>query len=74
MRYAGTDISVTVSRRAERLHLIVSDQDHRVPALPARRHGTPAISGLHFVQALSARWGTIPTSDGKMVWVTPRAV
>jgi hypothetical protein len=72
--HAGTDISVTVSRRAERLHLIVSDHDHRVPALPARRHGAPAISGLHFVQALSARWGTIPTSDGKMVWATPRAV
>ncbi len=36
-------------------------------------HGTPAISGLHVVQALSARWGTVPTSDGKMVWANPRA-
>jgi hypothetical protein len=74
VRHAGTDISVAVSRRAERLHLMVADQDHRVPALPARRQGTAAISGLHVVQALSARWGTIPTADGKTVWALPRAV
>ncbi len=75
VQHAGTDISVTVSRRAERLHLIVSDQDHRMPELPPRRrHGTSAISGLHVVQALSARWGTVPTSDGKIVWAAPLAV
>jgi hypothetical protein len=74
VRHAGTDISVTVSRRAERLHLIVSDRDHRVPEMPAPRRGTPAISGLQLVQTLSTRWGTVPTSDGKMIWATPRAV
>jgi hypothetical protein len=74
VQHAGTDISVTVSRRAERLHMIVSDRNHRMPELPARRRGRPAISGLHLVQILSARWGTVPTSDGKMIWATPRAV
>jgi hypothetical protein len=74
VQHAGTDIGVMVTRRAERLHLTVSDKDHGVPELPAPRHGTPAISGLHVVQAVAARWGTIPTSDGKMIWATPRAI
>jgi hypothetical protein len=74
VRHAGTDIGVTVTRRAERLHLIVSDHDHRVPDVPAPRNGTAAISGLHLVQAVAARWGTIPTSDGKMMWAMPRAI
>jgi hypothetical protein len=74
VRHAGTDIGVTFARRAERLHLIVSDHDHRVPDLPAPRNGTAAISGLHLVQAVAARWGTIPTSDGKMIWAMPRAI
>jgi hypothetical protein len=74
VRHAGTDIDVTVSRRAGRLHLIVSDQVYREPEVPARTHGTSTISGLYFVQALSARWGTVPTSGGKLVWATPRAL
>jgi hypothetical protein len=74
VQHAGTDIAVTVTRRAERLHLIVSDKDHRMPKLPAPRHGKPAISGLHVVHAVAVRWGTVPTSDGKMIWATPRAI
>lgn len=74
VQHAGTDIGVTVTRRAERLDLIVSDKNHHVPALPAPRHGITALSGLHLVHAVAARWGTVPTSDGKMIWATPRAI
>jgi hypothetical protein len=74
VQHAGTDIGVTVSRRGQRLHLIVSDKDHRVPELPARPHGRPTIGGLHLVQTVAARWGTVPTSDGKMIWATTRAI
>jgi hypothetical protein len=74
VQHAGTDIGVTVSRRGQRLHLIVSDKDDRVPELPARPHGRPAIGGLHLVQTVAARWGTVPTSDGKMIWATTRAI
>jgi hypothetical protein len=65
VQHARTDIGVTVSRRGQRLHLIVSDKDHRVPELPARAYGRPAVGGLHLLQAVAARWGTVPTSDGK---------
>jgi len=74
VQHAGTNIDVTVTRRAERLNVIVSDGDHRMPQLPAPRNGTPAVTGLHLVRALAARWGAIPTSDGKMIWATPRAI
>jgi hypothetical protein len=74
VKHAGTDICVTVSRRAERLHVIVSDNDHRLPELPPRRRGRSVVSGLEFVQAVSTRWGTLPTADGKMIWAAPRAV
>jgi anti-sigma regulatory factor (Ser/Thr protein kinase) len=74
VQHAGSDIGVTVSRRAERLHLIVTDNDHRVPERPAQPHGKSAVSGLYLVHALASRWGTISTSDGKMIWATPRAI
>jgi anti-sigma regulatory factor (Ser/Thr protein kinase) len=42
VQHAGTDIGVTVSRRAQRLHLIVSDENHSVPELLAGSRALPA--------------------------------
>ncbi|MGA5299533.1 ATP-binding protein [Nucisporomicrobium flavum] len=72
VRHAGTAIRVTVVRRAASLHLIVADDDHRLPRLPQLRRGVRVPSGLHLVAAAAVQWGVIPTTGGKMVWATPR--
>ncbi len=75
VRHARTDIAVAVSRRGTGIHLVVCDNDRRLPPpprSPAPQHLAEHGRGLQIVHATAARWGAIPTFDGKMVWATIR--
>jgi anti-sigma regulatory factor (Ser/Thr protein kinase) len=79
VQHAGTDMTVTVSRRRTGLHLSVRDGDSRLPSPrpapssdPTAPSG-PGGNGLSIVGALAAAWGAISTRDGKMVWATMRS-
>jgi anti-sigma regulatory factor (Ser/Thr protein kinase) len=52
----------------QRVAILVSDQSTVVP-MPAEQDGeAPDGRGLAIVEALSARWGSYRTEDGKVVW------
>jgi len=81
IQHAGTDLVVTVSRRARGLHLAIRDGS---PAMPRLRAEGPIVAGaaldergqgLRLVDATAAAWGALPTHDGggKVVWATVRA-
>lgn len=72
VRHADTDIRVTVLRQDRRLQVMVADADPRLPRVPVAPDSNWLISGLRLVQAAAARWGTIATAGGKMVWASPR--
>jgi anti-sigma regulatory factor (Ser/Thr protein kinase) len=79
IEHAGTELSVTVSRRGTRLHLSVRDGDPRPPLLRDPNSGPSGHPdtdyrgrGLRIVHAAAAAWGSMPTPDGKRVWATLR--
>jgi hypothetical protein len=75
VRHAGTDITLTMSRRGPGLHLAVHDGDHRLPVVPASAgQGLPAAAGqgLRTVESRASAWGAMPTRDGKVVWALVR--
>jgi hypothetical protein len=61
------DVVVTVTRRGSGLHLAVSDNDPRPPALiePVQE---PARLLRDVVRANATTWGSTPTAAGKVVW------
>jgi hypothetical protein len=78
VEHAGTDMVVTVWRRRNGLHLTVHDGDARLPRMwpPTRTDEARAPSGahgLHIVDTLSAAWGALSTTEGKLVWATMRS-
>jgi Histidine kinase-like ATPase domain len=80
IEHAGTDLSVTVSRRGDGLHLAVRDGS---PTLPRLLHPAPADPGapralgrgVRLVNATAAAWGAfpLPNGGGKIVWATVRS-
>jgi hypothetical protein len=79
VEHAGTDLLVTVTLGTNGLHIAVADGDPRQPRLrspaPVRR-GAPLDErgrGLRAVQAEAVRWGSVPTTTGKVVWAVLRA-
>lgn len=69
--HAGTmiDLRLTLSRRY--LMVAVRDGSSAVPVLPAAASTDPATPrGLLLVDAMALRWGSLPSSDGKVVWAT----
>ncbi|WP_432971431.1 ATP-binding protein [Dactylosporangium sp. CA-233914] len=76
--YAGTEVTVTVSRRGAYLHLAVRDGDRRPPTvLPAARRphpdqpGQPG-DGLRIVARTATAWGYLRDPAGKTVWAALR--
>ncbi len=66
--HARSAPTMTVRRQEDLLTVEVTDDD---PRLPVRRpHSTTATTGrgLRILDDLTVRWGTRPTSDGKVVW------
>jgi anti-anti-sigma regulatory factor len=71
VRHARTEFVFTTTRRTRHLHL--SAQDHCLDQ-PRRRVPDEAGTGrgLLIIEGLAAAWGSVPTSDGKVVWATLR--
>ncbi len=66
--HARSAPTIRVRRQKDLLIIEVTDDD---PTLPVRRpHSTTATTGrgLRILDDLTVRWGTRPTSDGKVVW------
>ncbi len=71
VRHAGTEIDLRVARHQRRLQVSVRDRS----SLPPRRGSAASLEaeggrGLLVVEALSTAWGSVPTSDGKVVWAS----
>lgn len=71
VEHAGTMMTVRLSRRARYLHIAVRDgspdEPHLNPPEPlSARRGR----GLMLVDHLAVHWGSLPTTDGKVVWAT----
>jgi anti-anti-sigma regulatory factor len=71
VRDTGSALEFTISYRDDVLVLSVHDRD---PS-PPRRWAPPkdvdeASRGLLLLDAFAARWGTVPTAEGKTVWAT----
>ncbi|MGH3344737.1 MAG: ATP-binding protein, partial [Carbonactinosporaceae bacterium] len=64
----GREIDLAVRRGEQALWIEVSDSDVRLPRLRIASPEDEGGRGLYLVEALSARWGTRPTSAGKIVW------
>jgi len=71
VRHARTEFVFTATRRARHLHLSAQDRSVEQP-----RRRVPAEAGagrgLLIIEGLAAAWGSVPTSDGKVVWATLR--
>jgi anti-anti-sigma regulatory factor len=73
--HARTMLSLRLTLSGRHLLLAVRDGSAEVPRLPCPASTDPdAPRGLLLVDAMSARWGSHPTRDGKVVWATlPRS-
>jgi hypothetical protein len=63
---------LTVALGERFLHVSVRDGSRVAPILLVADPGSDRGRGLMLINALAAAWGTIPTSDGKVVWATFR--
>jgi anti-sigma regulatory factor (Ser/Thr protein kinase) len=66
--HARSPFSVTLSRHDDRLRLTVGDASETLPVLRVADRPLASGHGLVLVRALSTRWGTEPTGEGKIVW------
>lgn len=67
--HAHTMMTLRLALRASQLHIAVRDGSSRQPVL--RRNVAPNAQsgrGMGLVDAVSRRWGSLPTSGGKVVW------
>ncbi|WP_433788459.1 STAS domain-containing protein [Actinoplanes sp. CA-252034] len=73
--HARTMLSLRLTLSHRYLLLAVRDGSAQVPLLPGRASTDPdAPRGMLLVDALSTRWGSQSTHDGKVVWATlPRS-
>lgn len=69
--HAGTMMNLRLTRRPGALHIAVRDGSAAHPA-PAPLPASDATGGLglHLVDAIAARWGSLPIEGGKVVWAT----
>jgi anti-anti-sigma regulatory factor len=71
VEHAGTMITVQFARRSRYLHLAVRDGLPQEPILDPPPPGSVRRGhGLVLVDSVATHWGTLPTSDGKVVWAT----
>jgi anti-sigma regulatory factor (Ser/Thr protein kinase) len=66
--HARTEFKVDVSTVEGSIHVAVSDESEQVPVKRSYEHSQPTGRGLHFVEALSDRWGYTSGAGGKTVW------
>lgn len=66
--HAGTMMTLRLSLRDRYLHISVRDGSPAEP--PPASQARPVGSGLALVAAVASYWGSLPTTDGKVVWAT----
>ena len=66
--HAGTELSVTISKVANRIRVEVQDGDPRIPRKSDRGIDATGGRGLVLVDRLASNWGSEPYVDGKVVW------
>ncbi len=67
VRHAGGAVQITVTHDTDDIRIEI--HDHRSERPHLRPHSTePGGLGLHIVDQLSRRWGSQPTTTGKLVW------
>jgi anti-anti-sigma regulatory factor len=74
-RHAGTTMTLRISRRGQWLLVAVEDGGTKLPEprpMPGPADGG-AGRGLALIEALSHRWGCLPTDSGKVVWAVLQA-
>ncbi|WP_161952597.1 ATP-binding protein [Actinoplanes sp. TFC3] len=73
VEHAATQLTLTLSRRGQGLHLVVRDGDPRLPRIHPLDDPTCEVRGrgLHTVHATATAWGAMPSrTGGKVVWAT----
>jgi anti-sigma regulatory factor (Ser/Thr protein kinase) len=66
--HARTAFTVHASRADGVIRVAVSDESDEPPVLRGYDNTQPTGRGLHFVEALSDRWGYTSRARGKTVW------
>ncbi len=78
VEHAGSQITVTVTRRGIGLHLAVADTSSALPVLLTPTPPVPGEPlndrgrGMRMVDSVATIWGCEPTATGKVVWATVR--
>ena len=70
VEHAGTMMTVQVARRTRHVHVAVRDGSPAEPMISRESGLTERGRGLMLVEAVSVRWGWLPTDDGKVVWAS----
>jgi anti-sigma regulatory factor (Ser/Thr protein kinase) len=70
VRHAHSDFELVVDDSRERVRVEVSDTGDGQPMLRSPTISERSGRGLRIVQALSDAWGSVPSTNGKMVWFT----
>jgi anti-anti-sigma regulatory factor len=73
--HARPPLHLLVAVRGPRLHLAVRDGSEALPRAVGGAPPSPTIAygnGLTLVDAIATTWGTMPTTEGKVVWATLR--
>jgi anti-sigma regulatory factor (Ser/Thr protein kinase) len=66
--HARTAFRVDVTSIGGAIRVTVADESEQLPVLRTYQNTQPTGRGLHFVDALSDRWGFIKSTRGKAVW------
>ncbi|GIF03180.1 ATP-binding protein [Actinoplanes siamensis] len=68
VRHAHTTMEFTLNHRDGRITMAVRDGSRRMPRTMDPGRCDAGGRGLRLVHELSAAWGVLPVSDGKVVW------
>ena len=68
VRYTQAPVRLRLHQARDRLVIDVIDRDQRLPRRMEPAPNEEHHRGLFIVDAFSRRWGTRPTTDGKVVW------
>jgi len=75
VQHARTMLTLRFAHRSRYLLISVEDGSLEQPLLRTPPPGAPVGGrGLLLVETLSARWGSLPTATGKVVWATLRTM
>ncbi|GLY03211.1 STAS domain-containing protein [Actinoplanes sp. NBRC 101535] len=69
VEHASTMLTLQISHRSRHVHVAVRDGSSDAPFMSTNGDVSALRGrGLRLVEAVSTRWGWLPTTDGKVVW------